>query len=184
QRGMEQVGSIIVYYGFAGSILLSTGCNRLFHCTAQLFGRDSGGQRGVRCLRRLVAVEGKDGSNASPWCHRHLCRDIDHRNVWMTFKSHTTSGATPRAGSIFPTLIFLISNKLLIYNPNSITPPVAVNSFIMDGVTIASNCPASKLMPPWYIRIIIVENITPTPSVDANAREANPSSTDFTASRL
>src|SRR6185503_16698427 len=156
----------------------------LFHCTPQLFGRDSGGQRGVRRLRRLVALEGKNGCNASPWRNRDLCRDIDHRNVWMTLKTHTASGAIPSAGNIFPTLIFLISNKLLIDSPNSSTPPVAVNSFIMDGVTIASNCPASKLMPPWYIRIIIVENITPTPSVDANAREANPSSTDFTASRL
>ena len=60
----------------------------------------------------------------------------------------TIKGAIARAGNIFPTRIFLISSKLEIANPNKITPPVAVSSFIMEGVTIAFNCAAKRLMPP------------------------------------
>src|SRR5687767_9680983 len=69
-------------------------------------------------------------------------------NYWTKPNTHTMNGATASPGSIFPTRIFFISNRLLIPSPNKMTPPVAVSSFIMEGETIEFNCAASRLIPP------------------------------------
>src|SRR5258706_6531837 len=69
---------------------------------------------------------------------------------YRRLKIHTINGAIASAGRKFPTRIFLISNRLLIANPKSSTPPVAVNSFIIGLVMIVLSCAAHTLLPPSY----------------------------------
>ena len=96
----------------------------------------------------------------------------------------TINGATTKAGKKFPTRIGRISNSELIDKPKSSKPPTAVISLIIGSVKKLWAWVASRLNPPWKTKTVSDEKSTPTPSVEAKAKAANPSKTDLIASRL
>jgi hypothetical protein len=61
-------------------------------------------------------------------------------------RMYTNKGAMAIAGSKFPTRIFLISNIILMPTPIKRIPPVAVSSFIIETLMMASSLPASRFI--------------------------------------
>ena len=129
----------------------------------------------------LPKVPHRQARHAARGIHPLLLQTSSRSSAAETATSWVSSGATTRAGSMLPTgTSRILSRRRPI--PASIRPPVAVSAAMWaSGSTEPSSTP-TIVSSPWITPTDSAESRTPIPNVDANARAANPSSTDFRVS--